>query len=846
MSLQAGQSHPDNHLKTTPTVSTGPEPNADLVAVACVVEASLILASEWSRILTEYVFPLLKRLNELHPTHQFRLALVTYGAADTRPSPLLSKGFFAHLSQVTKDLREDPSKFGIGQTNSGGGRGLSALEGLVAAIELFDILMASSNLTVNHAQTQSQTSQKDSRSIVSHLFHIATSPPDNAQRPQCNTLQHLDSVTWESIPTELKKRKINLSLISLRKIPQFQDLQSLVAGHGAQSPWFNVHVPHVLSLSGFPTPQKTNTKRPNESPLIDRSTEPKRHKVAVDPVSKSSSGSPALPAARIPLNQRPQQPLLSQSQPEKPVTPTQPAVSLQYPSSSQPGQTAQLTTSASGTVSASPSPSIQASAPRPSVPIPPALNPEILDQVVVPTGLKFGQLMERLKALDKEIATMEMQVFNAQSTGQMMLLAEFQEDQTKKTRLKEQIRVLLKQHYQKVLQAAEAQNAQAGIAADSSRAGPIPPIESAGPSTQAHPSNSPSVSSERLATSAAVEHKSQIPDSQILAQFWQSRGGTVSTPNFSAGPSQAQSHPHVTPEVAAQMQKLIDKKGIRPLIFGPSQASTSTPQDTDTNLNVVNNPLMQAVDSTTWHGTFMCSFPQPNGQATKEIQLQVVGMLAQPMSGDVRTDTWPKNLNLIICKEPLKDAAELSTWLKRQQVQARVLQFRPSPRASEGPINEQMFFSLNKLMTVRRLYAYAGWQLPSGKFSYNILIFPMGPSFAGAVFPDGLPDLPGTGNIPNIPQAVMARLQGLDPAQQKQVLVHFARVQHEQLLRQRQQQQQQQQHAQTVTGLDLGALGMPIPANPSSGSGGTVNYEMLQSFMQRNADGSASQESHPG
>jgi hypothetical protein len=51
-------------------MSTGPEPNADLVAVACVVEASLLLASEWPRILTEYIFPLLKRLNELHPTHQ--------------------------------------------------------------------------------------------------------------------------------------------------------------------------------------------------------------------------------------------------------------------------------------------------------------------------------------------------------------------------------------------------------------------------------------------------------------------------------------------------------------------------------------------------------------------------------------------------------------------------------------------------------------------------------------------------------------------------------------------------------------------------------------------------------
>lgn len=61
---------------------------------------------------------------------------MTYGAADTRPLPLISKRYFAPLSQVTKVLREDPSGLGIGQTNSGSGRGLSALEGLVAAIEV--------------------------------------------------------------------------------------------------------------------------------------------------------------------------------------------------------------------------------------------------------------------------------------------------------------------------------------------------------------------------------------------------------------------------------------------------------------------------------------------------------------------------------------------------------------------------------------------------------------------------------------------------------------------------------------------------------------------------------------
>jgi hypothetical protein len=356
----------------------------------------------------------------------------------------------------------------------------------------------------------------------------------------------------------------------------------------------------------------------------------KRQKVTADPVSKASSGSPALPAARTPPNQRPQQSL--SSQPSKHSTPAQPAISVKHPASAQP---IQLTAGASEPASVPSSAPTPASGPRPSAPVLPALDPEILDQVVAPTGHKFGQLMERLAGLDKEIAAIETQMSNAQHTGQTTLLPEFQKEGAKKAHLKEQIKILLKQHYQKVLQAKEAQNTQAGTAGDVSKAGPDPPSVSAvGVSlTQSQtPSNAPDPSTERP---AAEEHRPQIPDSQILAQFWQSRGGTVSAPsgnNLPAGPSQAQLHPSMTPEVAAQMQKLIDKKGFRPQSFGSSsQASTSTSQDTIINPNAVTHP---ALNSTTWHGTFTWSFPQQNG-ATKEVQIQVVGIVAQPTPGDM-------------------------------------------------------------------------------------------------------------------------------------------------------------------------------------------------------------------
>lgn len=170
------------------------------------------------------------------------------------------------------------------------------------------------------------------------------------------------------------------------------------------------------------------------------------------------------------------------------------------------------------------------------------------------------------------------------------------------------------------------------------------------------------------------------------------------------------------------------------------------------------------------------------------------------------------------------------------------MQFRPDPRAPDGSVNEQKFRRVYKFMADCRIvcipsgilfpihslelqYSYAGWQLPSGKFSYNIFIFPVHNSFAGAVFPEGLPDLPGSGNAldvqssveeakphpssgSNIPPALLARMQGLDPAQQAQF---FAQIMRDQLRRQQLQQTQQPHNASSQA---LNSLGMSIPTNP--------------------------------
>ncbi len=63
------------------------------------------------------------------------MAFVSYGTADTRPTPLLCKRFFADFQPVTKLIKEEPAKLGVGLSSSGT-HGMSALEGFVAAVEV--------------------------------------------------------------------------------------------------------------------------------------------------------------------------------------------------------------------------------------------------------------------------------------------------------------------------------------------------------------------------------------------------------------------------------------------------------------------------------------------------------------------------------------------------------------------------------------------------------------------------------------------------------------------------------------------------------------------------------------
>ncbi len=42
-----------------------------------------------------------------------------------------------------------------------------------------------------------------------HIFHIASSPPDDLEFPQYNQLPELDRITWDTLPSELQKVSIS-------------------------------------------------------------------------------------------------------------------------------------------------------------------------------------------------------------------------------------------------------------------------------------------------------------------------------------------------------------------------------------------------------------------------------------------------------------------------------------------------------------------------------------------------------------------------------------------------------------------------------------------------------------
>ncbi|CCM04681.1 uncharacterized protein FIBRA_06867 [Fibroporia radiculosa] len=281
---------------------------SDVIAIAYVVDSSLALADEWNQVIQEYIGPLLRRLSDLYGSRaHFRFGCVSYGSAETRPTPLIGKVFFNNAQTVLNDMRNDPSKVGIGRTGSGESGGLAALEGLVAAIELFESLRETMEV------------------FASYVIHVAAAEPDSTERPQWNVMPTLDDVSWDTLSSEFQKREICYSAILLRQLPRYPELATSAAAGTIQGPWFPVRSSHSIHLSGFSSPKSKGTKRPSEivsiapegSPVAKRSrvqsqpkhTSPKIADSTIQPTSatstaaQSSSSTPTQVLGGFPISQ---------------------------------------------------------------------------------------------------------------------------------------------------------------------------------------------------------------------------------------------------------------------------------------------------------------------------------------------------------------------------------------------------------------------------------------------------------------------------------------------------------------------------------------------------------------
>lgn len=61
---------------------------------------------------------------------------MTYGTADTRPSPIVKKIFFTETQHIIQDIKDGSGRLGIGLTGSGSSKGMAALEGFATILDV--------------------------------------------------------------------------------------------------------------------------------------------------------------------------------------------------------------------------------------------------------------------------------------------------------------------------------------------------------------------------------------------------------------------------------------------------------------------------------------------------------------------------------------------------------------------------------------------------------------------------------------------------------------------------------------------------------------------------------------
>lgn len=104
---------------------------------------------------------------------------------------------------------------------------------------MFDKLRQSIGLPLG--QSQIQQPNKPPITLISHIVHLAASPPDGSLHPVWNANSKFDQLTWATLPDEFKQahfplspafllshyfpqRQISYSIVTIRPIPRFKDI----------------------------------------------------------------------------------------------------------------------------------------------------------------------------------------------------------------------------------------------------------------------------------------------------------------------------------------------------------------------------------------------------------------------------------------------------------------------------------------------------------------------------------------------------------------------------------------------------------------------------------------------
>ncbi|KAF8751931.1 hypothetical protein RHS01_08585 [Rhizoctonia solani] len=136
---------------------------------------------------------------------------------------------------------------------------MAVFEGLVAAIEMCDDVLESASRR-QRARHPTIPVQPPSTPIF-HVLLIGGSRLDSARRPFCNRSTLLDDTTWDTLPDELKKRNINLSLCLSNQIKELVTLHTKL-WPTPDPVWFPKPKGYTILLAGTHMP---NAKRQLEA-----------------------------------------------------------------------------------------------------------------------------------------------------------------------------------------------------------------------------------------------------------------------------------------------------------------------------------------------------------------------------------------------------------------------------------------------------------------------------------------------------------------------------------------------------------------------------------------------------